>query len=86
MNLHAPLEAPHDIERPFNPPIFTQPETFLITKFSLIFFVGPAPFLLVDRSPNHKITVAQMAERVAHDLKVVGSNSAWFLMRSFFLS
>ena len=30
------------------------------------------------------ITVAQMAERVAHDLKVMGSNPAWFIMRLFF--
>ena len=30
------------------------------------------------------ITVAQMAERVAHDLMVCNSNPAWFLMRSFF--
>ena len=27
-----------------------------------------------------------MAERLAHDLRVVGSNPAWFLMRLYFKS
>ena len=52
----------------------------IFTKPLIVFFIGlTVGIILVNR-----ITVALMAEWVAHDLMVVGSNPAWFLMRSFF--
>ena len=44
----------------------------------------PVVSIGIGLTVSNQITLAQMAEPVAHDFKVAGSNPAWFLMKSFF--